>query len=199
VELAVGGLVVGRRRAVEIDIVERRAIGVGLLDLGRRHLGRNELERGDPRLHLEREPDQLEAGAALCVDVHDARADLRAAIRAHPVEPALGVGAGTSASAIARYYDIAAHRAGDEASRAFYSIAVVKHRLAQNADALDVLDAYSRRFVDGKEVRAVLWLRLRILCLDKIDDRCRAAAYTYLHDAPDGPAADIAHRITRTE
>jgi hypothetical protein len=116
------------------------------------------------------------------------------------VEPALGVGPGNAASAVAKYYDIAAHRAGDEASRAFYSIAVVKHlKLAQNADALDVLDAYGRRFLDGKEARAVLWLRVRILCLDKIDDRCRAAAYTYLHDAPEGSAADIAHRITRTE
>jgi hypothetical protein len=129
----------------------------------------------------------------------DPRADVRAAIRAHPVEPALDVGPGNAASTIARYYDIAAHRAGDEASRAFYSIAVVKHRLGQNADALDVLDAYSRRFRDGKEYSAVLWLRLRILCLDKIEDRCRAAAYTYLHDTPDGPAADIAQRITRTE
>jgi hypothetical protein len=130
----------------------------------------------------------------------DPLVDLRAAIRAQPVEPALNVGPGNAASAVAKYYDIAAHRAGDEASRAFYSIAVVKHlTLAQNADALDVLDAYGRRFLDGKEYRAVLWLRVRILCLDKIDDRCRAAAYTYLHDAPEGAAADIAHRITRTE
>jgi hypothetical protein len=125
---------------------------------------------------------------------------LRTAIRAQRVEPALDLGERNPATAIARYYDIAAHQAGDEASRAFYSIAAVTHlRLAQSGDALAVLDAYIRRFPGGKEYRAVLWLRVRILCLDKVDDRCRAAAYTYLHEAPDGPAARVAERLTLTE
>lgn len=133
-------------------------------------------------------------------DPSDPTVALRTAIRAQPIEPALHLGQRTAASAIAGYYDIAAHRAGDEASRAFYSIAAITYlKLAQRASALDVLDAYMRRFPGGKEYRAVLWLRIRILCLDKIDDRCRAAAYTYLHEAPDGPAAHLAERLTLTE
>ena len=114
------------------------------------------------------------------------------------------------ASAIARYYEIAAHRSGDEASQAFYSIAWVRYfRQGNGGDALQTLDAYVRRFPGGKEYRAALWLRVRILCLERsetggtaprgIDEACRAAAYTYLHEAPDAPAAQIAERLTQTE
>ena len=130
----------------------------------------------------------------------DPQLDLRTAIRTQPVEPALDLGEPNPAVAVARYYDIAAHRSGEEASQAFYSIAVVRYeKLERNADALETLDAYVRRFPGGKEYRAVLWLRVRILCLDKIDDRCRAAAHTYLHEAPDGPAAHIAELLTMAE
>jgi len=130
----------------------------------------------------------------------DPRVDLRTAIRAQHVDPALDLAEPDPASAVARYYDIAAHKSGEEASQAFYSIAVVRHeKLARNADALQTLDAYVRRFPGGKEYRAVLWLRVRILCLDKIDDRCRAAAYTYLHEAADGPAAHVAELLTLSE
>jgi hypothetical protein len=130
----------------------------------------------------------------------DPHVDLRSAIRAQHVEAALDLGEPNAASAVAKYYDIAAHKSGEEASQAFYSIAVVRHlRLARNADALQTLDAYVRRFPGGKEYRAALWLRVRILCLDKIDDRCRAAAYTYLHEAPDGPAAHVAELLTLSE
>jgi len=130
----------------------------------------------------------------------DPHVDLRSAIRAQHVEAALDLGEPNAASAVAKYYDIAAHKSGEEASQAFYSIAVVRHlRLARNADALQTLDAYVRRFPGGEEYRAALWLRVRILCLDKIDDRCRAAAYTYLHEAPDGPAAHVAELLTLSE
>lgn len=130
----------------------------------------------------------------------DPQVDLRSAIRAQRVEPALDIGEPRSSSAVAKYYDIAAHRSGEEASQAFYSIAAVQYlRLARNADALDTLDAYVRRFPGGKEYRAVLWLRVRILCLDNLDDRCRAAAYTYLHEAPNDPAAHVAEQLTMTE
>jgi hypothetical protein len=126
--------------------------------------------------------------------------DLRSAIRAQRIEPALNLGEANPSIAVAKYYDITAHRSGEEASQAFYSIAAVQYlRLARNADALDTLDAYVRRFPGGKEYRAVLWLRVRILCLDKIDDRCRAAAYTYLHEAPHDPAAHVAEQLTMTE
>jgi len=131
---------------------------------------------------------------------NDPYVDLKSAIRAQHVEAALDLGEPDAARAITRYYDIAAHKSGDEASQAFYSIAVVRHeKLAQPAEALQALDAYVRRFPGGKEYRAVLWLRVRILCLDKIDDRCRAAAYRYLHDAPDGPAVHVAESLTLSE
>jgi len=130
----------------------------------------------------------------------DPHVDLRGAIRAQPVEPALDLHEPSAAGAITRYYDIAAHQSGDEASQAFYSIAAVRHfKLGRNAEALQTLDAYVRRFPGGKEYRAALWLRVRILCLDKLDDRCRAAAYTYLHQAPDSPAAHVAELLTQTE
>jgi hypothetical protein len=130
----------------------------------------------------------------------EANVDLRSAIRAQYVEPALDLGEPNAVTAITRYYDIAAHKSGEEASQAFYSIAVVRHaKLGRNPDALQTLDAYVRRFPGGKEYRAALWLRVRILCLEKIDDRCRAAAYTYLHEAPDGPAVRVAESLTLSE
>jgi hypothetical protein len=125
--------------------------------------------------------------------------DLKVAIRAQQVEPALDLGELEAARAIEAYSSIAAHKSGAEASQAFYSIAVVEHlKLGRNSDALHWLDAYVRRFPGGKEYRAALWLRVRILCFARIDDRCRAAAHRYLHEAPDGPAARVAERLTHT-
>jgi FecR protein len=130
----------------------------------------------------------------------DPRTDLRGAIRGQPIEPALDLGEPNAERAVTRYYDIAAHQSGEAASQAFYSIAVVRYlRLARNAEALQTLDAYVRRFPGGKEYRAALWLRVRILCLDKIDDRCRAAAYTFGHEAPEAAAARVAERITLSD
>ncbi|HET7499380.1 MAG TPA: FecR domain-containing protein [Kofleriaceae bacterium] len=126
--------------------------------------------------------------------------DLRSQIRAQRIEPALDLGEPDPAAAVTRYYDIAAHRSGEEASQAFYSIAVIRYlRLGRASEALQALDAYVRRFPGGKEYRAALWLRVRILCLDKLDDRCRAAAYTYLHEAPHDPAARVAELLTMTQ
>ena len=130
----------------------------------------------------------------------DPRSELRDAIRREAIEPALDLGESDAASAVTRYYDIAAHQSGEAASQAFYSIAVVRHlRLGRSVEALQTLDAYVRRFPGGKEYRAALWLRVRILCLDKLDDRCRAAAYTFVHQAPDAPAARVAERITLSD
>jgi hypothetical protein len=69
-------------------------------------------------------------------------------------------------------------------------------KLGRNGDALQTLDAYVRRFVGGKEYKAALWLRVRILCVKTVDDRCRQAAYTYLHQATDTPAARVAEALT---
>jgi hypothetical protein len=152
-----------------------------------------------------RTPARPVAGAATppraTVASGDPHGDLRSAIRSQRVEPALAFDdAPGAAAAIARYYDITAHQSGAAASQAFYSIAAVRHlRLGHNAEALQTLDAYVRRFPGGKEYRAALWLRVRILCLDKLDDRCRAAAYTFVHEAPDAPAARVAELITLGE
>ncbi|HEX3757547.1 MAG TPA: hypothetical protein VHW23_02535, partial [Kofleriaceae bacterium] len=130
----------------------------------------------------------------------DPRLDLGAAIRAQHIEPALDLGEPSPAGAITRYYDIAAHRSGDEASQAFYSIAWVRYFRQDNpADALQALDAYVRRFPGGKQYRAALWLRVRIQCLERFDAACHAAAYTYLHEAPDAPAAHVAELLTQAE
>jgi len=123
--------------------------------------------------------------------------DLKSRIAAQPVEPASDVGEPVAAKAIAKYNDIVVHTTGDEASRAFYSIAVVQAtKLGRTEDALRTLDLYLRRFTGGKEYAAALWLRVRILCLRELDDRCRQAAYTYVHQAPDSPAARLAELIT---
>ena len=123
--------------------------------------------------------------------------DLKSRIAAQPVEPASDVGEPVAAKAIAKYNDIVVHTTGDEASRAFYSIAVVQAtKLGRTEDALRTLDLYLRRFTGGKEYAAALWLRVRILCLRDLDDRCRQAAYTYVHQAPNGPASSLAELIT---
>ena len=133
------------------------------------------------------------------VAIAGTQGELRAQVRAQRIEPALDLGETDAVAAVARYYDITAHRSGDEASQAFYSIAVVQAlKLGRGGEALDTLDAYVRRFPGGKEFRAALWLRVRLLCLGQLDDRCRAAAYTYLHAAPDAPAAHVAELLTQT-
>jgi len=132
----------------------------------------------------------------------DPAADLKSRIRAQPVEPASDIGEPDPQRARSKYLDIAAHTTGDEASRAFYSMAVIQAtKLGRTGDALDTLDRYLRRFPGGKEYTAALWLRVRILCLRELDDRCRQAAYTYLHQAPkgDAKAMDLAGDITHSD
>ena len=71
------------------------------------------------------------------------------------------------------------------------------HRpLDQDSEALRTLDMYRRRFAAGKEMNAVLWLRVRIECGHSIDEECRRAAYTYQHEVTTGDATDVAIRIT---
>ena len=89
---------------------------------------------------------------------------------------------------------------GPEASHALYTIAVLLHRpLGQDAEALRTLDMYHRRFAGGREMHAALWLRVRILCGHALDEDCRKAAYTYQHEVPTGPAADVAIRIMNAQ
>lgn len=139
---------------------------------------------------------QLAGGGSGASAPRSAALDLRKAVLAQPVLPPLDLGLRPEES-ISRYRQIVVEKTGDEASLAFYSIAVLQHqKLGRNGDALRTLDAYVRRFVGGREYKAALWLRVRILCLRGVDDRCRQAAYTYLHQANETPAAKVAEALT---
>lgn len=129
--------------------------------------------------------------------------DLQQAIRKQPIEfdPHID-GKTDAAEQIARLEKqaYAPPPLGPEASHALYTIAVLLHRpLGQDTEALHTLDMYHRRFAGGREMHAALWLRVRILCGHALDDDCRKAAYTYQHEVPSGPAADVAIRITNAQ
>jgi hypothetical protein len=133
----------------------------------------------------------------------DPYVDLQQAIRRQPLELAPNIDGKTDAAArIAQLKKLAyaPPPAGAEASQALYEIAVLLHRpLGQDAEALRTLDMYRRRFAGGREMRAVLWLLVRIHCSKAIDDSCRKAAYTYQHEVTSGPATDLAIRITNAQ
>ncbi len=130
----------------------------------------------------------------------DPHVDLKAEIRQQAVVPALDVGL-EPAAAMSRYREIASKTSRSEAAHATYSIAVVQHlKLGRDADALHTLDdEYMHRFEGADDYVAALWLRVRITCLRKVDDRCRQAAYTYINKAPDGPPRHVAQVLTTTE
>ena len=133
----------------------------------------------------------------------DPYVDLQQAIRKQPIEFDPHVDGKTDAAeqiAQLKKQAYAPPPLGPEASHALYTIAVLLHRpLGQDAEALHTLDMYFRRFSGGREMHAALWLRVRILCGHAIDDECRKAAYTYQHEVPSGPAADVAIRITNAQ
>ena len=125
--------------------------------------------------------------------------DLRALVLSQPVMPPLDLGVRPEES-ISKYRQMTVEKKGAEAALAFYSIAAMQHlKLGRNGDALSTLDGYLRRFA-GTEYKATyhaaLWLRVRILCVKTVDDRCRQAAFTYLHQATDTPAAKVAEALT---
>src|SRR5262249_22419178 len=104
----------------------------------------------------------------------------------HPLD----VGESSSDKALARYREIAfgvsSGKFGDTPSHALYSIAYVQSiKQGDTRSALETLDLYRRRFSRHPEYKAALWLGVRILCSQRIDDECRHAAYTYLHEAGD--------------
>jgi hypothetical protein len=146
------------------------------------------------------EPVEHTAHAPLPADPY---VDLQQAIRRQPIEfdPHID-GKTDAAERIAQLKKLAyvPPPAGAEASAALYEIAVLLHRpLGQDTEALRTLDMYQRRFTGGREKRAALWLRVRIVCSHAIDDDCRKAAYSYQHEVPSGPAADVAIRITNAQ
>lgn len=130
----------------------------------------------------------------------DPYVELRTAIRKVPLELAPAIdGRADAANEIAKLKKVAYSPTtlGSEASLALYQIAVLLYRpLGQDAEALRTLDMFQRRFHGGKELRAAMWLRVRIECGHTFDEACRRAAYSYQHDVTSGEATEVAIRIT---
>ncbi len=126
-------------------------------------------------------------------------ADLEKAIRGASIASAADVGAhGTDA--LEAYRNLASGEKGAAAARGLYGMARVQHlSLGKNSEALRNLEQYVKRFPNGAELEAVLWLRLRILCLRRFDDSCRSAAHTYLtRVGGESTHARLAERVTVT-
>jgi hypothetical protein len=120
-------------------------------------------------------------------------------IKNQPFAPAADIGEPDASKAISQFRQLSTGF-GEDASRALYSMAVLQAtKLGRTEDALRTLDLFMRRFAHKTEHADALWLRVRILCTRAIDERCRQAAYTYMHEVPGTPAAAIAERITVTE
>jgi len=125
--------------------------------------------------------------------------DLVTSIRRQTFAPAADIGEPDATKAVAKFRELSSGF-GEDASRAMYSMAVLQAtKLGRTEDALKTLDLFMRRFAHKREHTDALWLRVRILCLRSIDERCRQAAYTYMHESPGTPAAAIAERITLTD
>lgn len=149
--------------------------------------------KDDPPAH-DREPSRGTGTGA-----GSAGFDLTTAIRKQPLAPAADIGEPDATKAVAKFRALSSGF-GEDASRAMYSMAVLQAtKLGRTGDALKTLDLFMRRFAHKREHADALWLRVRILCLRSLDERCRQAAYTYMHASPGTPAAAIAERITLTE
>ena len=132
-------------------------------------------------------------------DPRDPNHDLKAEIRRQPLVPAMDVGTSEPSKAIVAYRDIWSKNRNADASKALYSTALVQHlRLGRDADALQTLDMYFNRFVGFDEYKPALWLRVRILCLRRLDDSCRAAATSYMDKASGTTASAVAELIANT-
>jgi hypothetical protein len=130
------------------------------------------------------------------IAVAEPHRDLKAEIISQPIEPAMDIGVKDVNEAMSRLRVLVLGEKNEGAATALYSMAVLQHqKLGRDGDALRSIDAYARAYPFGKEIRAALWLRVRILCRIAIDDQCRQAAVQYQRKG-DGPAAHVAERIT---
>jgi hypothetical protein len=165
-----------------------------------RHVER--AEESAPVLGEPAAPVNRTAPTAASAAPSDPYVDLKQAIKKQPLagDPRID-GQGDAAAEIGRLKKTAySPTGGDEASQALYRIAVLLYKpLHQDSEALRTLDVYRRRFEHGKELDAVLWLRVRITCGHAIDDACRQAAYSYQQGAPSGTGASVAIRITNSQ
>jgi hypothetical protein len=124
--------------------------------------------------------------------------ELRKAIRAVAVRAAASTGVqGDGALAV---YQKMSRESGATGAQGLYGLARAQALGGRESDALRNLERYIERFPRGAELDAVHWLRLRVLCLRRIDDACRSAAHTYLGHAEAGTAAArVAERVTVTD
>ncbi|MEO8707023.1 MAG: FecR domain-containing protein, partial [Kofleriaceae bacterium] len=130
---------------------------------------------------------------------NDPNVDLKALIRSQPVLPPMDVATPDPAGAIAKYQEIMIKQKGPDEAYAFYSMAAVQYlKLGRNQDALFMLDRFEKRAATSEYLVPALWLRVRIRCLQSIDDACRTAATAYLDRAQTGKSRDLAERITKT-
>ena len=153
--------------------------------------------------------DHASPGAKLMLDAQkDPHTAVLAAIREVALRAPLDVGTTDANAQAVQYTAIAFPKAGDEnakfgadASSALYSLAFVQAmKQGRTGDALTSIDAYLRRFGHGADLGQVLWLKLRIHCLDRRwDTECKPSAQQYLAKAPNGAGAHVAELITYQE
>lgn len=107
--------------------------------------------------------------------------DLRSAIKNAKVDPPV------------ENYQELVKKTGKEGAKGLYGLAY------HDKKSVRMHDSYVRRFPEGDELDDVLWLRLRVLCREKFDQRCRTAAHTFISKFGNDPRRDIADRVTHTE
>ena len=94
--------------------------------------------------------------------------DTRALIESQVMDPPMTVDETPQRSAVGVYQEIIVTKKGDEESRAYYGLAYTQAlRIGRTDDALKTIDAYERRFAQGRvypERLAMAWLKLRIVC-----------------------------------
>jgi hypothetical protein len=143
--------------------------------------------------------DQLGKSGGSSQGAGSAAMDLRTQVLQQAVLPPLDLGVKPEES-IAKYRQIVNTQTGEDAAMAHYSIAAQQAlKLGRTGDALQTLDQYMRRFAGTQyktTYHAAMWLRVRVLCTKTVDDRCRQAAYTYMHQASGTPAAKVAEALT---
>ncbi|HEY4183252.1 MAG TPA: FecR domain-containing protein [Kofleriaceae bacterium] len=132
--------------------------------------------------------------------------NLHDALRGQPIEPAYDTGIADAQEAInqhnkaaTQYGDNVDAKYGETASRALYSIAVIQ--LLQQRDpakALATLDRYLARFSHKNDHPDALWLRVRILCETRFDEKCRNAASVYAREVPSGAKSGMAEQVSAT-
>lgn len=130
--------------------------------------------------------------------------DIKAVIESQPMDPPMAVDETPDRSAASLYSEImrSQEKKGEEESRAYYGLAYTQaYRLGRTDEALKTIDAYKRRFTQGRvypERLSIAWLELRITCKRGLGANCRQAAEAYLKLAPgdDNPKRHAAELLT---